>query len=117
MVRTAGSDRSGISCLSVQIFLEDEVYAGMTTRGFAQRLRIVTRKSYLDSEDRFEEFESIFSGSSLAAFMLSLKERIPLPSPCPSSGNFLGPKIKSATARIMSRCVGWNRPSIGYPLF
>ena len=55
---------------------------------------------------------SIFSGSSEAAFMLSRKERMPFPSPCPSSGSFFGPKTNSAIARIMSRCEGCNNPSI-----
>src|SRR5215469_17270325 len=31
---------------------------------------------------------------------------------CPSSGSFLPPKMSTAIARRMARCVGWNKPSI-----
>src|SRR5204863_7452876 len=45
------------------------------------------------------------------SFMPSFRARIPSPSPLPSSGNFFGPKTSKAIAKIIIRCVGWNRPS------
>src|SRR4051794_8062254 len=68
-------------------------------------------KYYFCSEECEEGTGSFFTGSSVAAFMLSRKERIPLPRPWPSSGSFLGPKKITATARIRSRCCGCSSPS------
>src|SRR4029078_11367906 len=76
------------------------------------------RKNFPDSENYLmvsEEFTagvSIFSGSSAAVFMLSRKERIPLPKPWPNSGSFFGPKMNNATAKTIRRWLGWRSPSI-----
>ena len=47
-----------------------------------------------------------------AGLMASLKPRMPCAKDLPSSGNFLGPNINSATARINRRCLGWSKSSI-----
>src|SRR5580700_6408087 len=56
---------------------------------------------------------SVEAGGAGVSFIPSFKARYPSPSPLPSSGNFLGPKISRAMAKMMIRCHGWNKPSTG----
>jgi len=48
-----------------------------------------------------------FTGAAVgSAFIADLKPRIPSPSPLPSSGSFLGPKIKRAKPTMTNKCMG-----------
>jgi hypothetical protein len=47
-----------------------------------------------------------FSAAFSSPLIADLNPRIPSPSPLPSSGSFLGPKMSSAIPAMMSKCIG-----------
>jgi hypothetical protein len=85
-------------------------------RDFDRLLGPKCDQSHEEKEKTCRNHEALFSASSLllsvgfsSPLMAALNPRIASPSPFPSSGSFLGPKMRSAIPAITSRCMGsWS---------